>query len=136
MVLVPPKVVWPVPPFDTASVPVVSEIAIPKDEVANWSQVFPAPPIRREDEAIVERLVPPRVAARLPLQVGVRVNVPEELVIESPMLVSEEVASVMAPVCAEPNDCWSDATPLLIEEVATPIHPPLRKARTWPAVPA
>lgn len=24
---------------------------------------------------------------------------------------------------------------MLIDEVATPIHPPLRKAKTWPAVP-
>lgn len=59
--------VWLVPPRVSASVPVVSEIAIPSDEVANWSHVFPAPPIRSDEEAMVERPVPPRVAVRVPV---------------------------------------------------------------------
>ncbi len=89
---------WPVPPRVAARVPMVSSMAIPNDEVANCSHVFPAPPIKSDEEATEVRPVPPRVGARLPLHEGVRVKVPEELVMESPMLVSEEVARVMAPV--------------------------------------
>jgi hypothetical protein len=51
-------------------------------------------------------------------------------------LVSEEVARVSAPVCAEPNECWSDETPLLMDEVATQVGIPPKSARTWPFVPA
>lgn len=39
----------------------------PSEEVAYWSQVFPAPPIKREEEAMVERPVPPRVAVSVPV---------------------------------------------------------------------
>jgi hypothetical protein len=44
-----------------------TEFTSPKLEVANWSQVFPAPPIRSDDEAMVESPVPPFVAASVPL---------------------------------------------------------------------
>ena len=70
----------------------------PREEVLIWSQVFPAPPIKREDEAIEERLVPPRVAERVPVHAGVKVWVSPEEVMKSWMLASEEVAKV----CVDP----------------------------------
>lgn len=39
----------------------------PSDEVETWRTVFPAPPMRSEDEAMTERPVPPRFAARMPV---------------------------------------------------------------------
>ena len=74
--------------------------------------------------------VPPLPAASVPVQPGAKVNVPPEFVIESVMFVSVDVASVSAPVCVEPNDCWSDDTPLLIEVVATQVGTPETSART------
>jgi hypothetical protein len=82
-----------------------------------------------------EALVPPRAIESVPLHVGAKVKVPPEFVIERFRLVSDEVASVSAPVCAEPKDCWSEETPLLIEEVATQVGIPLKSARTWPFTP-
>lgn len=75
---------------------------MPREEVAYARYVFPAPPMRSDEEAIEERPVPPREAERVPVQLGEKVKVPPELVIAMLRLVSEEVAKVMAPVCAEP----------------------------------
>ena len=83
-----------------------------------------------------EALVPPRAIDSVPAHVGAKVKVPPEFVIERLMLVSDEVARVSAPVCAEPKVCWRDETPLLIDEVATQVGIPLKSARTWPLVPA
>ena len=63
-------------------------------------------------------------------------KVPPAFVTESVTLVSDEVAMVSAPVCAEPNECWSDETPLLIDEVATQVGVPPLMASTNPFVPA
>ena len=83
-----------------------------------------------------EALVPPRAIDSVPAHVGAKVKVPPEFVMERLMLVSDEVARVSAPVCAEPKVCWRDETPLLIDEVATQVGIPLKSARTWPLVPA
>jgi hypothetical protein len=107
----------------------------PVDEASAVSDVPVGDPMRSEPSATAERPVPPRVLARVPVQVGARVKVPPELVMFKSMLVSEEVASVSAPVCADPNECWSEATPLLIEDVATQVGTPETSARTWPFVP-
>jgi hypothetical protein len=66
------KVVCPVPPLDTESVPVVSPIAIPSDDVANWIQVLPGPPMRSDDEAMVERPVPPFPPGSVPVTSAAR----------------------------------------------------------------
>ena len=144
------------PPRDTGNIPVVSDNAIPSDEVATHdgrpvvyefvrkppvelasavSDVPDGDPMRSEPSATAERPVPPRVVASVPVHVGAKVNVPPEFVIFKSMLVSLDVASVSAPVCADPNDCWSDDTPLLIDEVATHVGTPETSARTWPLVP-
>ena len=48
-------------------IPVVFARSIKREEVAYWSHVFPAPPIKSEEEAMfVVKPVPPRVAAREP----------------------------------------------------------------------
>ena len=63
-------------------------------------------PKTREPSARDVRPVPPPATLSVPEIVGVRVKVPEELVMVSPKVrplkeTAEEVASVMAPVCAE-----------------------------------
>ena len=58
-VFVLPKEVTPVPPLATARVPVVSESAIPREDVAYPMNVLLGPPMRREDDAIEVRPVPP-----------------------------------------------------------------------------
>lgn len=90
------------PPRETPSVPVVSVRLIPKEEVAYARYVFPAPPMRSDDDAIEDNPVPPRAAESVPVQLGEKVKVPPEFVIAMLRLVSDEVAKVMAPVCAEP----------------------------------
>ena len=62
-------------------------------------------------------------------------NVPPELVtLKSEPVV--EVAIVIAPVCAEPKECWSEDTPFCMDEVATQVGTPFTSASTWPFVPA
>lgn len=80
--------------------------------------------------------VPPRPTASDPVHAGAKVKVPPEFVMFKRRLVSDEVARVSAPVCAEPKVCWSDETPLLIDEVATQVGVPPDIARTKPLVPA
>jgi hypothetical protein len=84
-----------VPPRLIASVPVVSEMAIPSDDVANWIQVLPGPPMRSDDEAMVERPVPPfppgsvpvtsaaRLMSEVPTTPAVALRKPESAPIES-----------------------------------------------------
>ena len=43
------------------------KVGRPRDEVETWRMVFPAPPIKSDEEAIVESPVPPRVAAKVPV---------------------------------------------------------------------
>jgi hypothetical protein len=107
----------------------------PVEDASAVSDVPDGDPMRSEPSLTAERPVPPLVVARVPVQVGARVNVPPEFVMFKRRLVSDDVASVSAPVCADPNDCWSDATPLLIDEVATHVGTPETSARTWPFVP-
>ncbi len=108
----------------------------PPVEVASAVSAEPdGEPMRSAPSATDESPVPPLLIASVPLHVGAKVKVPPEFVIERLMLVSDEVASVSAPVCAEPKDCWSDETPLLIEEVATQVGTPLKSASTCPFVP-
>jgi hypothetical protein len=52
-----------------------------------------------------------RAFASVPVQTGVKVKVVPEFVTLMRRLVSDEVAMVSAPVCAEPYVCWSDETP-------------------------
>lgn len=47
----------------------------PSDEVAIWSQVLPAPPIKSDDDAIEESPVPPPCAPKVPAKVLVKVMV-------------------------------------------------------------
>jgi len=59
------KEVWPVPPLDTERVPVVSDIAIPKDEVANCCHEPPEYEPRRTPAAAGDDIpVPPEDAPR------------------------------------------------------------------------
>jgi hypothetical protein len=80
----------------------VAKVGRPSDEVANCSQVFPAPPIKSDEDAIVERPVPPRVAPREPVHPGAKVWVSPEEVIVRVRFVSDEVANT----CAAP--VWFD----------------------------
>src|SRR5665213_1733884 len=97
--------------------------------------------------------VPPPPAESVPVSIGVNVNVPPEFVMVcpsvKPLKEAEEVAKVMAPVCAEPPPlCVSERSPVLVtlpfayarpeEKVveAVQVGMPLRSASTWPAVPA
>jgi hypothetical protein len=118
--------------------PVANEVwrMVPPVEVASAVSDEPdGEPKTRLPSATDERPVPPLFTANVPVQVGAKVKVPPEFVMDSAMLVSDEVANVSAPVCAEPNECWTDETPLLIDEVATQVGMPLKSARTWPLVP-
>ena len=74
--------------------------------------------------------MPPRLTARVPCHDGAKVKVPPVFVMLRRRFVSEDVASVSAPVCVEPKDCCIDVTPLLIEEVATQVGTPFNHART------
>ena len=55
----------PVPPRFTANVPVVSDNAMPSDDVAKARKVLFAPPINREELAMEFRPVPPMLTARV-----------------------------------------------------------------------
>jgi hypothetical protein len=66
--------VCPVPPLLIGSVPVVSESAIPSDEVANWIHVFPGPPMRSDDEAMVASPVPPFAPPKVPVTSDARLT--------------------------------------------------------------
>ncbi len=71
----------------------------PSVEVESCCHEPPAYEPRRSPAADGEDIpVPPLLAARDPVQVGVRVKVPLEFVILRPMLVSVDVARVMSPV--------------------------------------
>src|SRR3989344_8499306 len=66
-----PKPVTPVPPRATARVPVVSAIAIPRDEVASCCQLPPAYEPRSTPAALGEEIpVPPPPAVRVPYWLG------------------------------------------------------------------
>jgi hypothetical protein len=95
-------------------------------------------PVRRPP-SVVEP-VPPPATESVPLLVGVKVKAPPVLVMVrprvTPLLVTEEVAKVRAPVCGVPPPvCCIEETPLLIEEVATHCGTPLFQASIWPPVP-
>jgi hypothetical protein len=87
--------------------PVVYELVRkPPVEVASAVSALPVgDPMRSDPSATDESPVPPRLSASVPDQVGAKVKVEPELVMERPRLVSDEVANVSAPVCAEPNEC-------------------------------
>ena len=86
--------VRPVPPRVAEREPVVSESAMPREEVAIWIMVLPVEPMRMDDEAIDESPVPPRVAANVPSHCEVKVWVEPLEVMVRPMFVSDEVAKV------------------------------------------
>ena len=66
----------------------------PSEEVAAWVHVFPAPPIKSWFGVMLPTPVPPRVAERVPTQLGEKVWVlPEETMVRF-TLVSDEVAKV------------------------------------------
>ncbi len=119
---------------------VVNEEKVPESAVDDAygvvTAVFPAVtsdvPLKYTELLVVvkdEALVPPRAIERVPVHVGAKVKVPPEFVMVRLRLVSEEVAKVSAPVCAEPNECWSDETPLLIDEEAFTMRPPVEMRR-------
>ena len=116
-----PKDVCPVPPLVVANVPVHPKVRF-------CAEIEPV--------TLVSLVTPwttfvfKRPAASVPVQLGVRVKVPAELVTLRRTLVSEEVAKVSAPVCAVPKVCWRDETPLLIEEVETKVGTPDTNAST------
>ena len=95
------------PPLLIARVPVVSESAMPKEEVAYPMNVLPGAPIKREDEAIDERPVPPPPTPKVPASVFAKVRVPPVLVmvVEAvrPLKGVEDVAKVRAPVKVVPG---------------------------------
>ena len=62
-------------------------------------------------------------AASVPVHAGVKVKAPAVLVMLNWRLVSDDVANVIAPVCAEPPpSCWSERRPLF-EMVTLPVAP-------------
>jgi hypothetical protein len=108
MVFVPPNDVTPVPPLLTAKVPVVSERAIPSDDVANCCHAPPAyePRSTPAAEGFVMP-VPPPPAPNRPARVlvNVRVFVDLVMVVEAvrPLNGVEEVARVIVgPVAVSP----------------------------------
>lgn len=112
--------------------PVVYEL-VRKPPVEDASAVSDVPvgePMRSAPSATDESPVPPLVVASVPVQLGAKVKVEPEFVMVRFRLVSEDVARVSAPVCAEPNECWRDETPLLMEEVATQVGTPETSAST------
>jgi hypothetical protein len=146
----PVSVVEPVPPRATCRVPMVSDSAMPKVEVetqlgrpvakevckmvppveeasvARFALPPPIPPKTREPSATAESPVPPPPTPRLPVMVGVlKVKVPPEFVMVWEMVrpwkvVAEEVAKVMAPVCAEPPPfCVRERRPVFVMDGAT-----------------
>ena len=92
------------PPFAIERVPMVSESAIPSDEVAKPMKVLLGPPMSSELEAIEVRPVPPYAAPKL----EVATIVPLALVVRSadgiwksvvePMLLMEKRVEVAAEV--------------------------------------
>lgn len=90
------------------------------------SEVPDGEPNKRLPSATVVRPVPPPVVLSVPVVDGVIVNVVPEFVIVLPRVKPlndcVEVANVMAPVCAVPNDCWNERTPLLVM-VTAPVAP-------------
>ena len=127
--------VCPVPPLATVSVPVVpATIGRFVASVRSNAGVASEPPSETDTPPYeTEELVRPELF-RVPENDGVKVKVPPEFVTEfprvSPLNDWVEVASVTAPVCAEPNECWMDDTPLLIDEVATQLGTPFTSAST------
>ena len=98
--MVPPNEVTPVPPLFTASVPVVSERAMPRDEVASCCHEPPAYEPRSIPAAEgFEIPVPPPPAVRRPASVLVKVSVLVDLVMVveavKPLNGDDEVASVI-----------------------------------------
>ncbi len=102
-------------------------------------------PKRSDPSATVVTPVPPPPTPSVPESVGAKVKAPEVLVIARfevrPLKAVDEVAKVMAPVCAvPPPSCWSERRPVLVTfpakyerpdekvVVATPVHPPLMNA--------
>ena len=69
------------------------------------SALVPPEPKRSWPSVTDERPVPPRAIASVPVNDGAKVKVAPEFVTFKTMLVSEEVAMVIAPVCAVPNEC-------------------------------
>ena len=106
--MVPPNDVTPVPPLFTGSVPVVSESAIPSDDVANCCHAPPAYEPKRTPTAVGFAMpVPPPPAVRRPASVLVKVRVLVErvMVVEAvrPLNGDDEVARVIVgPVAVSP----------------------------------
>src|SRR2546423_877432 len=70
-------------------------------------------------------LVPPPATESVPAAVGVKVNAPEEFVIDNPCVmplsVTDDVAKVIAPVCAlPPPSCCKERRPVLVMDGDTP----------------
>ena len=125
-----------------ASVAVPTKLAklIPSDEVESCWYVPPAYDPRRIPAAEgFEIPVPPPPAVKSPASVLANVSVFPELVMVvlavSPLNAVDEVAKVSAPVSVFPGMAI-EATPLLIDEVATQVGTPPLIARTKPPVDA
>jgi hypothetical protein len=56
-----------------------AKVGRPRDEVAYWSHVFPAPPMRSDEEAMEESPVPPEVGARAVERVSAPVEETDEV---------------------------------------------------------
>jgi hypothetical protein len=94
--------------------------------VLDASAVSAVPPLpKRSDPSVTdESPVPPPVTLSVPIVEGVIVKVPALLVMVfprvRPLKDCVDVANVMAPVCAEPNDCCIEVTPAAAAEIQTP----------------
>ena len=100
----------------------------PKDEVAVW--VYPPvefPTRSWPKVGVVEMPVPPPATARVPVSDGVRVKAPAVLVIASaevrPLVVEVVVPNVIAPVCAVPEVCATEVTPVLVMTPVDELYP-------------
>lgn len=94
----PVRVVAPVPPRLTGSVPVVSASAMPSDDVATWVHVLPAPPISKLFCVTDVRPVPPYVPPiALPFQIP-EVTVPSVELVLTLMLAKLAVPVNIGPI--------------------------------------
>ena len=90
----------------------------PRDEVAVRVYEAPLPTKIWPKVGVVEIPVPPPATARVPVSDGVSVKAPAVLVIASaevrPLVVEVVVPKVIAPVCAVPEVCATEVTPVLV----------------------
>jgi hypothetical protein len=100
---------------------VVKEVSrmVPPELVASEVSAVAELPMTSAPSATLVRPVPPPPTWSVPDKVGVKVKAPPEFVMLRPSVwplkEAEDVAKVMAPVCAEPPPvCWRERRPVFV----------------------